>query len=424
MRVAIVGTGIAGNVAAWHLNKNHDIVVYEAADYVGGHTNTVDVETSIGTVPVDTGFIVYNDRTYPRFIEILDELGVPTKKSDMSFSVTSGASGVEYCGTTLNGLFADRRNLFRPSFHRMIRDILRFNREAPRLLEMPAAAMTLGEFLRYHRYADEFVDHYLVPMGAAIWSAEPERLKDMPAQFFVRFFLNHGLLSLEDRPQWRVIRKGSREYVDALTRDHREHIRLKTAVKAIDRRPDRVIVTDAGGHADTFDAVFLACHSDQALAMLTDADQAERDILGAIRYQRNEAVLHSDRAAMPRRRRAWASWNYRLRPDGERATLTYHMNRLQSLHCAEQFYVTLNDTDSIRPADIVATFQYDHPVFTTEAIAAQQRKAEIDGHNRTYYCGAYWRYGFHEDGVISALSALNRFEQEQENAELHFQRAS
>ena len=425
MKIAIIGTGISGNVAAWHLNRDHDITVFEAGSYVGGHTNTIDVDTPDGPLPIDTGFIVFNDRTYPNFVRLLQELDVPSRASDMSFAVRGDSQGVEYNGSNLNGLFAQRMNLLRPSFHRMLRDILRFNREAPGLLGSENPDTSLGEYLRINGYNREFIDHYLVPMGAAIWSAEPRMLLRMPARFFVRFFHNHGLLSLEDRPQWRVIRGGSREYVSRLVAAHRHRIRLNCPVLSVTRLPDRVIVRTEGFGAEKFDAVFLACHSDQALQLLTDPSRAEREVLGAIRYQHNEAVLHTDGSLMPRRRRAWASWNYRLptRSD-EFVTLTYHMNRLQGLRTSRDYFVTLNSTHSIRETDVIRRIGYRHPVFTRSAVDAQSRKHEIDGANRTYFCGAYWRYGFHEDGVVSALSALRRFEEDQKDAQQYFQRAS
>lgn len=425
MKVAVIGTGIAGNVAAHHLNKQHDITVYEAGSWIGGHTNTIDVATEQGPLPVDTGFIVFNDRTYPNFIRLLDDLGVASQDSEMSFSVRRERPELEYNGSTLNGLFAQRGNMLRPSFHRMLREILRFNREAPALLESGRAGVTLGRFLNEGRYSKQFRNDYLIPMGAAIWSAEPRMMLAMPARFFIRFFLNHGLLSLDDRPQWRVIRGGSRAYVRKLVADHRGRIRLNCPVESITRLPDQVVVRAHGVPAEYFDAVFLACHSDQALRLLSDPSPAEREILGAIRYQYNEAVLHTDASLMPRRSRAWASWNYRLpRAGAGRATLTYHMNRLQSLDAHEQYFVTLNSKGSIRPESIIREIGYDHPVFTTEAVAAQRRKHEIDGKNRTYYCGAYWRYGFHEDGVVSALSALDAFNAGSDDAQRHFQRAS
>jgi len=423
MRIAVVGTGIAGNVAAFHLARRHDITVFEAADYIGGHTNTIDVCNGAQHMPVDTGFIVFNDRTYPRFTALLDELGVASRESEMSFSVRSRDASLEYNGSTLDGLFAQRRNLVRPSFHRMVADILRFNREAPRVLDDAGANTTLGDLLHEGGYCAEFIDHYLVPMGAAIWSANPRMMAAMPAQFFVRFFVNHGLLSLDDRPTWRVIEGGSREYVGKLVAGHRDRIRLASPVRSIRRLPDRVLVQTKRYGSESFDAIFLACHSNQALSLLDDPTREEREVLGAIRYQQNDAVLHSDSSLMPRRKRAWASWNYLLPHSGrDTATLTYHMNRLQRLDSQQQYFVTLNSRELIGTDRIVYETRYEHPVFTAGAVAAQQRKHEIDGARRTFYCGAYWRYGFHEDGVLSALSALDSFRSFEANAERHLQR--
>lgn len=425
MKVAIIGTGIAGNVAAYHLRKRHEITVYEANSYVGGHTNTIDVQTERGPLPVDTGFIVFNDRTYPNFVRLLSEIGAESQQSEMSFSVRADKSSLEYNGSNLNGLFAQRRNLLRPAFIRMIRDILKFNREAPAFLDTGDHQLSLNEYLRLGQYGVEFVRDYLVPMGAAIWSAEPETMQRMPANFFIRFFQNHGLLSLNDRPTWRVIKGGSREYVSKLIGGHEDRIRLKCAVESISRLTKGVRIHTRGAEPEFFDAVFLACHSDQALRLLADATQAEREILSAIGYQSNEAILHTDKSLMPGRRHAWASWNYHLSDtQNERATLTYHMNRLQGLADKTQYFVTLNSSELIRPETVIRKISYDHPVFTAKAVQAQQRKAEIDGVNRTYFCGAYWRYGFHEDGVVSALSALESFQMRQDDAQQYLQRAS
>ena len=425
MKVAIIGTGIAGNVAAYHLREQHDITVYEANAYVGGHTNTHDIDTANGTLPVDTGFIVFNDRTYPNFIKLLDELEVESLDSEMSFSVRRDRPSLEYNGSTLDGLFAQRRNVVRPSFLKMIRDILRFNREAPLFLEEQRYDVTLGEFLDAGGYGRGFANDYLVPMGAAIWSAEPVMMREMPAHFFIRFFRNHGLLSLDDRPVWRVIKGGSREYVRRLVEGHRDRIRLNCPVHSVERRPDGVVIRAEGCEAEHFDAVFMACHSDQALALLSDQTESESEVLGAIPYQPNIAVLHTDDRMMPKRQRAWASWNYHMAGgDNERVTLTYHMNRLQRLTCDEQYFVTLNSAEMIDPARIIAEIDYSHPVFTAEGVNAQSRQEELNGANRTYFCGAYWRYGFHEDGVVSALSALKHFEQMTDDAQQYFQRAS
>ena len=419
MKIAIVGTGIAGNVVAHRLAGQHEITVYEADSRIGGHTNTVDVLAGGRRWAVDTGFIVYNDVTYPNFLALLDELGVASQPSDMSFSVSDRRSGLEYNGASLNTLFAQRSNLLRPSFHRMLRDILRFNREAPALLAAPrsqAAPLTLGEYLQAGDYSPGFIEHYIVPMGAAIWSASPRGMLDMPAGFFIRFFHNHGLLSVNDRPTWRVIEGGSQRYVEKLVAGHRDRIRLDTPVHWIRRHAGYVEVKARGAEAVRYDRVFLACHSDQALRLLTDPTPQEREVLGAIEYQANEAVLHTDASLMPRRRRAWAAWNVHVPAAGWRGSdkvpLTYNMNILQGLEAPVEFCVTLNDTAAIDPAKIIQSIEYAHPIFTERAVAAQRRHREINGPGRTYFCGAYWRYGFHEDGVVSALEALEHFHQD------------
>jgi uncharacterized protein len=418
MRIAVVGSGIAGNVAAYRLSREHDVVVYEAGGHVGGHTHTHEIEQAGRRYHVDTGFIVFNDWTYPNFIRLLDELGVASQASSMSFSVRDERSGLEYNGTTLNTLFAQRRNLLRPSFLRMIRDILRFNREAPALLEAPGAGPSLGEYLAEGGYAREFVEHYILPMGAAIWSTAPWLVERFPARFFVRFFDNHGMLSVGDRPQWRVIRGGSARYVERLTASFRDRIRLNTPVEWVRRPPGRVLVKARGHETESFDALFLACHSDEALALLADANPVEREVLGAIPYQRNEAVLHTDARLLPKVKRAWGAWNYHVPAEHRsRVALTYNMNILQSLDAPEPFLVTLNHTETIDPARIVKRLAYDHPLYTAPGVAAQARQRELNGALRTYFCGAYWRNGFHEDGVTSALAALEHFA-----GDLHAQR--
>lgn len=413
MKIAIIGTGIAGNVAAYRLAPRHDITVFEAEGRIGGHTNTVDVVAAGRRWAVDTGFIVFNDRTYPNFVSLLDELGVASQASEMGFSVRNERNGLEYSGSSLNSLFAQRRNLMKPSFYRMLTDILRFNREAPLLLDEPGNAITLGDYLESNGYSRGFVDHYIIPMGAAIWSATPGGMRGVPARFFIRFFQNHGLLSVNDRPTWRVIQGGSRSYVERLVAGHRDRIRLNTPVDWIRRERQMVAVKPMGAPIEHFDRVFLACHSDQALRLLADPTPQEREVLGAIDYQQNEAVLHTDSSLMPRSKRAWAAWNYHI-PEGtpgpdEKAALTYNMNILQGLKAPVPFCVTLNHTQAIDPGRIIQSFSYDHPVFTERAVAAQQRHREINGARHTYYCGAYWRYGFHEDGVVSAMAALNHF---------------
>jgi predicted NAD/FAD-binding protein len=413
MKIAIVGSGIAGLTAAHHLHPDHDITVFEAGAHVGGHVHTHDVHLDGRDYRIDSGFIVFNRRTYPNFIELLAELGVPSQASDMSFSVSCAKSGLEYNGSNLNALFAQRENLLRPGFWGMLRDILRFNREAPALLSQPGNEISLGDYLATGRYGAMFRDYYILPMGAAIWSSNPRQMLDFPARFFVRFFQNHGLLSVKDRPTWQVIRGGSRAYVERLIDPFRAHLRLQNPVDRIERRADHVILHSAVGGSECFDAVFLACHSDQALALLAEPNGVEREVLGAIPYQANSAVLHTDTRLLPRRRLAWAAWNY-LMPDGAggRLSLTYHMNRLQDLDAPVDFCVSLNADDRIDPARVIARMTYQHPLFTPAATAAQARHREIDGIQRTYYCGAWWRNGFHEDGVVSALDALRHFQQD------------
>ena len=404
MRIAIIGTGISGLSAAWALHRDHALTLFEAGDYIGGHTHTVDVEVQGRPYAVDTGFIVFNDWTYPQFIELLDQLQVASRPTQMSFSVRCERSGLEYNGETLNTLFAQRRNLFRPAFYRMIRDILRFNREAPALLEQEQDP-SLDAYLRAGRYSREFIDHYILPMAAAIWSAEPALMGQMPARFFVRFFKNHGLLSVRDRPQWRVISGGSRSYVEVLVAPFREHIRLNCPVEWLRRTPGQVEIKPVGGAVEYFDQVIIATHSDQALRLLADPSAQEREILGALPYQENDVVLHTDTRLLPQRRLAWAAWNYHLPAQPrDRVAVTYNMNILQGLEAPETFCVTLNRGDAIDPARILYRTTYHHPVFTTAGVQAQARRAEISGVNRTWYCGAYWRNGFHEDGVDSGLA--------------------
>ena len=423
MRIAVIGSGISGLVAAYHLNRAHEITVFEAGDYIGGHTHTVDVEHDGRGYAVDTGFIVYNDWTYPNFMRLLEELEVPWQPSQMSFSVRCERSGLEYNGTNLNSLFAQRSNLARPSFLRMVADILRFNRSAPALLEDPSNASSLGDYLTAGRYSRYFVDHYIIPMGAAIWSSRPADMLRFPARFFVEFFANHGFLSVNERPTWRVIKGGSREYVKRLTASFANRIHLATPVASVQRQPHQVAVRLKNGTVEHFDQVFMACHSDQALKLLADPSPEERDILGAIGYQANAALLHTDVRLMPKRPLAWAAWNYHLpREPRERVTVTYDMNILQSLDAPARFLLTLNRDEDVDPRKVLGSFVYHHPVYTTQAVAAQARRHEINGVHRTYYCGAYWGYGFHEDGVKSALVSLDEFRRHVSHAQPHLQR--
>jgi predicted NAD/FAD-binding protein len=410
MRVAIIGGGISGLLAAYLLTPDHDITVFEANDYIGGHTHTVPVTLGEETYAVDTGFIVFNDWTYPNFIKLLTRLGVASQPSSMSFSVRCERTGLEYNGTSLNTLFAQRRNLLRPSFHRMVRDILRFNRTAPALLQTEDLPLTLGDYLVAQSYSREFIDHYLIPMGAAIWSADPQQIHCFPAQAFIRFFHNHGMLTVNHRPQWRAVRGGSWRYVEVLTHPFRDRIRLSSPVRSITRYPDRVEVTPQQGETERFDRAIVATHSDQALALLSDASDQEREILEAIPYQQNEVILHTDTSLLPRRRLAWASWNYHIpREPRDQVAITYNMNILQNLPAPEPLCVTLNCDQAIDPEKVIRRFTYHHPVYTQAALAAQKRADHINGLNRTYFCGAYWGYGFHEDGVNSALAVCRHF---------------
>jgi uncharacterized protein len=405
MKIAIIGSGISGLLAAHLLASEHDVHVFEANDYVGGHTNTVSFEVFGRQYAADTGFMVFNDRTYPNFIQLLRMLDVPARNSDMSFSVRCDKTGLEYQGSSLNGLFAQRRNLVRPPFYRMLLDVLRFNRRSLELLQQEDDELELGEYLDRNRYSRELIEHYLIPMGAAIWSAPPEKFRQFPARFIINFFNNHGLLTVRGQPQWKTVQGCAISYVGAITRPFADRIRLNCSVVSVRRYPEKVAVTWRLGGTEDFDAVVLAAHADQSLAMLADASAAEREILGAIPYQRNDTVLHVDPSLLPRCRRAWASWNYRIpREEGKPAALTYNLNRLQGHSSPDPICVTLNDTPSIDRKKILRQIEYHHPVYSREALAAQKRFHEINGKNRTYYCGAYWGHGFHEDGVNSALA--------------------
>lgn len=420
MKIAVIGTGIAGNVAAYKLRQNHEITVFEAGTYIGGHTNTVDVYDGGKKYPIDTGFIVFNDRTYPNFINLLDEIGQESQASEMSFSVRSDT--LEYNGRSLDALFAQRSNLVRPVFYKMVRDILRFNEEATAVASS-IRNQTLAEFLDSRNYGKAFQQNYLIPMAAAIWSAEPNRVLDMPAEFLFRFFRHHGLLQLRDRPTWRVIKGGSREYVRKLVRGHRDRIRLNSPVYQVSRSATGVQIRSAGSEVETFDAVFFACHSDQALAMIANPTAVEADVLGAMRFQANEAILHTDASLMPKRRKVWAAWNYHVPTSSSRhVAVTYNMNILQGLRASEQYCVTLNNASEIRSDQIIKRIQYDHPMVTQEAVLAQARHKEVND-DRYFFCGAYWRNGFHEDGVVSALTAVQHFEEWLQNEELHLRRA-
>ncbi len=425
MKIAIVGTGISGNTLAYHLHKDHDITLFEANDYIGGHTHTHNVELNERSYLVDTGFIVFNYKTYPNFIQMLDDLNVDVQKSNMSFSVKCDLSGLEYNGNNLNSLFAQRSNFFKPSFYRMIGDILRFNKESLALLETYNIHTSLGEYLKINNYSKEFIDQYIVPMGSAIWSSSYEQMMEFPAHFFIRFFRNHGLLSVNDRPDWYVIKNGSRAYVSKLIKPFEDRIRLNSPVRNIKRLPTHVEITTDDTQAEKFDYVFFACHSDQELQMIEKPHALEHEILSAFPYQDNEVILHTDTNMLPKRKLAWAAWNYHRTGDlVNPVAVTYNMNILQGIESADTFCVTLNNTAAINEEKILKRLNYAHPLFTREGLIAQQRHHELNGTNRCFYAGAYWRYGFHEDGVVSALNTIKDFKEHVSYAQQTIRRAS
>jgi predicted NAD/FAD-binding protein len=411
LNIAIVGSGIAGLTCAYLLNRRHDVTVFEAGDWIGGHTHTVPVTVDGRDYAIDSGFIVFNDWTYPNFIRLLDQLGVAFKPTEMSFSVTDPDTGLEYNGNNLNSLFAQRSNLFSPGFWGMLRDILRFNKEALRDLDEQRIATdtTLDDYLKANGYGERFILHYIVPMGAAIWSMPMAEMLNFPLQLFVRFFKNHGLLSVNNRPQWCVIEGGSSAYIAPLTASFRDRIRLNCPVKRVDREKHGVVIHSPKG-IEHFDKVIFACHSDQALKLLALPSSAERTVLGALPYADNEVVLHTDTRLLPTRKLAWASWNYRLGGAGHtQAAVTYDMNILQGIQSDTTFCVSLNQSAGISPLKVLAKYTYAHPQYSLAAVAAQNRWAEIDGAQHTHYCGAYWANGFHEDGVVSALRVAAAF---------------
>ncbi len=409
-RIAIVGAGISGLVAAYVLSRAHDVTVFEAGTRAGGHTNTIDVRVGGSVHHVDTGFIVFNERNYPGFTELLRQLGVPSQPTDMSFSVQCARTQLEYRGSSLGTFFVQRANLLRPRHWGLLRQIMRFNREAPRLLDRPEDGRRLRDYLTVEGYGPDLREHYIIPMAAALWSADPTTVLDFPAHYFIRFFQNHGFFRLQGRPSWRVVQGGSQRYVERLVASFPGSIRTGTPVRSVRRRDHAVdVVTEAHG-VESFDDVVLAVHSDQALALLGDPSEAESSVLGDVAYQANDVVLHSDPSVMPARRAAWSSWNYHLPADGSAlATVTYWMNMLQDLPEQPPFFVTLNRSEAIDPAAIHRRIRYEHPVYDPAAREAQQRWHEISGLRGTHYCGAWWGWGFHEDGVQSALRVCRAF---------------
>jgi uncharacterized protein len=410
MKIAIVGAGISGLVSAYLLSGDHEVTVFEAGEYIGGHTHTVDVERQGKRYSVDTGFIVFNEKTYPNFIKLITRLGVAHQPSRMTFSFRSEADGREYSAHNLNTIFGQRRNLLDPSFYAMVRDILRLRREFARLVETAGDEQPLVPYLRARGYSRRFLEYFLIPMAAAIWSAEPGSVEAFPLRTFARFFLNHGILEVKNPFEWKVIAGGSARYVEKLTASFQDRIRTGAPIRSVTRRPDHVEVAPMGGPAERFDHAILACHSDQALALLADPSPAEREVLGAIPYKENLVILHTDTAVLPRRRNLWASWNYRVPKDPSgRAVLTYDMNILQAIRSAEEFCVTLNLPGAMAADRVIGSYVYQHPLYTMATPAAQRRHGEISGVHRTHYCGAYWGYGFHEDGVKSALAVCAHF---------------
>ncbi|MCB1598740.1 MAG: FAD-dependent oxidoreductase [Lysobacterales bacterium] len=408
MRIAIIGSGIAGLGAAYLLAREHEVVVYEAEDRLGGHTHTHDIDGGSGKISIDTGFIVFNPDHYPLLTRLFAELGVESQPTTMSFAVKNELSGLEYNATNLNRLFCQRSNLLSPPFWRMVLDILRFYRESPALLRDPGPGPSLGEYLREHGYGRLFIEDHLLPMASALWSSPTATILDFPARYLVQFMANHQMLDAGNRPPWRVVKGGSARYLDKLVPAIRGEFRTGAAVRRVERSENGVRVFSQGDES-TFDQVVFACHSDQALAMLDDPSDSEREILGAIKFQRNDTVLHTDASLLPKRRAAWAAWNaLKLKPvpgaaEAPACTVSYCMNLLQSLSCSTPYIVTLNATQRIAPERILARMDYAHPVYTHASVAAQGRWSEINGLRRSWYCGAYWGWGFHEDGLRSGV---------------------
>ncbi len=426
MKIAVIGSGISGMTAAYYLSKQHEVSLFEAGDRLGGHTATIDVPENDNIIPIDTGFIVFNDWTYPGFIALLDELGVENLPTNMSFSVSDRNTGLEYAGSDLNTLFAQRKNLFSPRYLRMLKEIMFFNKHVEAHVQDLQAGntVTLGDYLEKYSYSKAFQEQYILPMGSAIWSAKQDDMSNMPLAFFVKFFRNHGLLNIRNRPQWRVIKGGSKQYIEPLTRPYKDRIRLSTPVLEVDRNisGSYVSVKTKDG-LENFDHVVFACHSNQVLVCLKDPTPKEHELLSAIPYSQNEVVLHTDESLLPKNKRCWSSWNVSLDSKNERPTLTYDMNILQGLQANKTYCVTLNQTASIDPDKIIGIYNYDHPVFLESGVKAQESWGLINGKINTWYCGAYWRNGFHEDGVWSALRVARKLEKLENKSVIHSEKA-
>jgi len=408
MKIAIVGGGISGLYAAHYLSKQHHVTLYEAHDTLGGHTDTHSITIKERNYKIDTGFIVFNEHNYHYFCRFLNDLGVASQPSIMTFSVADALSGIEYNATTLDKLFCQRRNLFRPQFYRMVRDILRFYREAPALLNSSDDELTLGDYLDQQHYSQTFIDDHILPMASALWSGPPQIVRNFPARYFVAFMANHQMLKTDNRPQWRTVCGGSSTYVQAFKQSFNGELRLDCPVQAI-IRDNNGITIETKGDQKYYDKLILACHSDQALGLLQNASDQETEILGAMTFQKNDVVLHTDASLMPKHPKAWASWNaLKLNEPQTHCTVTYYMNMLQNLEAPEPLLVTLNCTDRIDSEKILKRRSYHHPVYTPASLAAQKRRTEINGVNNTWYAGAYWGWGFHEDGAKSAQEVVDR----------------
>jgi predicted NAD/FAD-binding protein len=411
--IAIIGSGISGLTAAYLLSKKHQVAVFEKKDKIGGHTATVDIEKAGESFAIDTGFIVFNNKTYPNFLALLSEIGISKQATEMSFSVHNCQTGLEYNGHNLNTLFAQRRNIFRPTFWSLVKEILRFNKLCKKIFERRDYnnGYTLGDFLTHNKFSDFFAEHYILPMGAAIWSSSLSQMEDFEFRFFVRFFYNHGLLNIADRPQWYVIPNGSRSYLTPLCAPFEKNITINADISSITRSHDKVHLHFNNAETQTFDEVVIACHSNEALALLGDASADETMVLSAMPYSENSVVLHTDKNLLPKREKAWASWNYQLSKDRSKAaSVTYNMNILQGIKSEHTFCVTLNQKEDINPSEVLREFTYHHPIFSSESIKAQRQRHLICGINQTHFAGAYWHNGFHEDGVRSAVEVAKRFD--------------
>ena len=410
-RIAIIGSGISGLTTAYLLHKSHEITLFEAHDYIGGHTHTVKVAQGEQSYDIDTGFIVCNDRNYPNFLKLMDKLNIAMQPTEMSFSVRNDPLGLEYNGHNLNTLFSQRRNLLRPKFYRLIRDILYFNKAAKKAIEEGVAEnITLDTFVNQQSLSDIFKNNYLLPMAAAIWSCSMEQAGEFPLHFFLKFFLNHGLLDIKNRPQWYAVKGGSKAYIDPMASGFKDQIRLSTPVNSVVRDDSWIEVNHATGK-ETFDQLVFACHSDQALDLLKNASIEEKAILGELLYQQNDVILHSDASLMPKKSLSWASWNFLAgeQEHNDPTLVTYCMNILQGIASDQPFLVSLNARHKIAPEKIIGEYDYTHPVYSVAGMKAQSRRNEISGVGRIHYCGAYWYNGFHEDGVRSALDIGEKF---------------